>query len=85
MVSEFETVRDENIIPDYIKNYVPDEPENSVDVFTSPKEKSSPDSRLAEAEAAREEAKKREEMEHQEAMAKYEKLYEKFKKSIPKK
>ncbi|KAK0394338.1 hypothetical protein QR680_000686 [Steinernema hermaphroditum] len=82
---KFETVRDENIIPDYIKNYVPDEPENSVDVFTSPKEKSSPDSRLAEAEAAREEAKKREEMEHQEAMAKYEKLYEKFKKSIPKK
>ncbi|KAK0394027.1 hypothetical protein QR680_000536 [Steinernema hermaphroditum] len=82
---KFETVRDENIIPDYIKNYVPDEPENSVDVFASPKEKSSPDSKLAEAEAAREEAKKREEMEHQEAMAKYEKFYEKFKKSIPKK
>ncbi|KAK0394082.1 hypothetical protein QR680_000559 [Steinernema hermaphroditum] len=38
---EFETVRDKNIIPDYIKNYVPEEPENSVDVFASPKEKSS--------------------------------------------
>ncbi|KAK0394084.1 hypothetical protein QR680_000559 [Steinernema hermaphroditum] len=36
---EFETVRDKNIIPDYIKNYVPEEPENSVDVFASPKEK----------------------------------------------
>ncbi|KAK0411825.1 hypothetical protein QR680_005862 [Steinernema hermaphroditum] len=89
---EFETTRDQNIIPDYVKEDAQEPTENNVDDITRlniPEETSAPNPKLAEAEAAYEEVKKmnalnekRNEIQQQEVMADYEKFYEQFKSSL---
>ncbi|KAK0398366.1 hypothetical protein QR680_002562 [Steinernema hermaphroditum] len=89
---EFETVRDQNIIPDYLKENDKESIESPVLEKTRedvPKKKLTPTSRLAEAEAAYEEVKRRNELSEKrnethkkEVMADYEKFYEQFKNSL---